>query len=73
MFHFRQAAVRRRLTGLVALCIASTALVLGPDAVPTTASAAPAGTALPAVFATGGSGRYVDTIQWLQWADYSQF
>ena len=73
MFHFRQAAVRRRLTGLVALCVASAALVLGPDAVPTTASAAPAGTALPAVFATGGSGRYVDTIQWLQWADYSQF
>ena len=73
MFHFRQDAVRRRLTGLVALCVASAALVLGPDAVPTTASAAPAGAALPAVFATGGSGRYVDTIQWLQWADYSQF
>ena len=28
---------------------------------------------LPAVFATGGSGRYVDSIQWLQWADYSKF
>ncbi|EPH03748.1 hypothetical protein HMPREF1531_01173 [Propionibacterium sp. oral taxon 192 str. F0372] len=29
--------------------------------------------ALPAVFATGGSGRFIDSIQWLQWADYAQF
>ncbi|PID98049.1 MAG: hypothetical protein CSA82_01435 [Actinobacteria bacterium] len=27
----------------------------------------------PAVFATGGSGRFKETIQWLQWADYAQF
>ena len=26
--------------------------------------------ALPAVFAQGGTSRYRDTIQWLQWADY---
>jgi len=37
------------------------------------AVAAPGGLpadALPAVFAQGGSSRYRDTIQWLQWADY---
>lgn len=28
---------------------------------------------LPAVFATGGSGRFKESIQWLQWADYSSF
>ena len=37
------------------------------------AAAAPPGLpsdALPAVFAQGGTSRYRDTIQWLQWADY---
>lgn len=53
------------------MCSAAAALALGSSAIPTVASAAPgAGGALPAVFATGGSGRYVDTIQWLQWGDY---
>ncbi|WP_407822958.1 CshA/CshB family fibrillar adhesin-related protein [Schaalia hyovaginalis] len=28
---------------------------------------------LPAVFATGGSGRFKESIQWLQWADYDQY
>ena len=28
---------------------------------------------LPAVFATGGSGRFKESLQWLQWADYSDF
>ena len=53
------------------MCSAAAVLALGSSAVPTVASAAPgAGGALPAVFATGGSGRYVDTVQWLQWGDY---
>lgn len=28
---------------------------------------------LPAVFATGGSGRFKESIQWLQWGDYADF
>ena len=61
----------RRLVSLIAVCSVGAALALGPSVVPTSASAAPgADGALPAVFATGGSGRYVDTIQWLQWGDY---
>ncbi|QWW20740.1 hypothetical protein I6B53_08840 [Schaalia sp. 19OD2882] len=51
------------------MCAASV-LALPWIASPTHAEDAPV---LDAVFATGGSGRYVDTIQWLQWADYSEF
>ncbi|WP_241228179.1 CshA/CshB family fibrillar adhesin-related protein [Actinobaculum sp. 352] len=38
-----------------------------------TALTALPGGALPAVFATGGEGRFKEAIQWLQWADYSLF
>lgn len=31
------------------------------------------GSPLDAVFATGGSGRFKESIQWLQWADISEF
>ena len=71
MIRSRSARLCRRVVSLVAVCSAGAALALGSTAVPTVASAAPgAGGSLPAVFATGGSGRYVDTIQWLQWGDY---
>ena len=71
MIRSRSARLYRRVVSLIAVCSAGAALALGPSVVPSTASAAPgAGGALPAVFATGGSGRYVDTIQWLQWGDY---
>ena len=71
MIRSRSARLCRRVVSLVAVCSAGAALALGSTAVPTAASAAPAaGGSLPAVFATGGSGRYVDTIQWLQWGDY---
>ena len=71
MIRSRSVRLCRRVVSLVAVCSVGVALALGANAVPTAASAAPgAGGALPAVFATGGSGRYVDTIQWLQWGDY---
>ena len=71
MIRSRSVRLCRRVVSLVAVCSLGVALALGANAVPTAASAAPgAGGALPAVFATGGSGRYVDTIQWLQWGDY---
>ncbi|MDC4233027.1 CshA/CshB family fibrillar adhesin-related protein [Actinomyces sp. B33] len=44
----------------------------GPAAYSATPRAPRAGE-LPAVFATGGTGRFKESIQWLQWADYSQF
>ncbi len=34
---------------------------------------APPSGALPAIFATGGEGRFKESIQWLQWADYGLF
>lgn len=66
---FRQGAV-----GLLAACLALLA-VNGPipvEAAPASPAGAPAG-ALPAVFATGGEGSLKESIQWLQWADYSEF
>ncbi|BDA64826.1 hypothetical protein MANAM107_16600 [Actinomyces capricornis] len=59
------------LTGLLAACLVLLA-AQSPNRVEAAPAGAPAG-ALPAVFATGGEGRFKDSIQWLQWADYSQF
>ena len=62
--------LRKLVAGAAVLTCAAAALggIERPSAV-----AAPGGLpadALPAVFAQGGSSRYRDTIQWLQWADY---
>ena len=62
--------LRKLVAGAAVLTCAAAALggIERPSAV-----AAPGGLpadALPAVFAQGGTSRYRDTIQWLQWADY---
>lgn len=65
---------RRGVVGLLTACLALL-VVNGPipsEAAPAAPAGAPAG-ALPAVFATGGEGSLKESIQWLQWADYSQF
>ena len=65
---------RLRLAGVTSLLGAGMVLGLtAPAALPSAAQAAPGDSSQPAIFATGGKGRYVDAIQWLQWADYSKF
>ena len=65
---------RARIAGATALLGAGVVLGLSTPAVlPQSAQAAPGDSSQPAIFATDGRGRYVDAIQWLQWADYSQF
>ncbi|WP_316670096.1 CshA/CshB family fibrillar adhesin-related protein [uncultured Propionibacterium sp.] len=54
-------------TAMAGVCAASTLLGMVSAAPP--AAAAP-DTELPAVYATGGDGRFKDAIQWLQWSDY---
>ncbi|WP_103063282.1 CshA/CshB family fibrillar adhesin-related protein [Actinomyces qiguomingii] len=63
---FRCAAMSAVVAGICA--------VLLPGALPplVSAYADTADDALPALFATGGSGRYVEAIQWLQWGDYDK-
>lgn len=65
---------RARIAGATALLGAGVVLGLSTPAVlPQSAQAAPGDSSQPAIFATDGRGRYVDAIQWLQWADYSKF
>lgn len=59
---------RGRLRGAAAAASAA-ALLLGMIGAVPPAAAAPGGE-LPAVYATGGDGRFTDAIQWLQWSDY---
>ncbi|MCR2052822.1 CshA/CshB family fibrillar adhesin-related protein [Actinomyces bowdenii] len=61
----------KALTGLLVACLVLLG-AQGRSLVEAAPAGAPAG-ALPAVFATGGEGRFKDSIQWLQCADYSQF
>ena len=60
----------RRIAGFAVASGACAALVLSPVPNSAPAHADSDATSLPAVFATGGSGRYVNAIQWLQWGDY---
>ena len=70
----RRRTVLSRLRKLVAGAAVLTCAAAGLGGIERpSAVAAPGGLpadALPAVFAQGGSSRYRDTIQWLQWADY---
>lgn len=71
MSHSVKRGALRRLAGALLACGVGLTLV-NPIAPPVPAQAAPDYT-VPEGFATGGSGRFVDSIQWLQWATYSQF
>ena len=70
----RRRTVLSRLRKLVAGAAVLTCAAAGLGGIERpSAVAAPGGLpadALPAVFAQGGTSRYRDTIQWLQWADY---
>ena len=66
----RAARMLRRIAGFAVASGACAALVLSPVPNSAPAHADSDATSLPAVFATGGSGRYVNAIQWLQWGDY---
>ena len=72
----RFSSVRRAGVGVCAL-LAAVLLTLAGAGAPSLppAAALPASLsddALPAVFATGGTSHYRDTIQWLQWASYDK-
>ncbi len=71
MSHSHRRSVLKRLAGALLACGAGAALV-NPVAPPTSAQAAQ-DYSVPDGFATGGSGRFVDSIQWLRWATYEQF
>ncbi|SPT52925.1 Predicted outer membrane protein [Actinomyces bovis] len=58
----------KRVHGVALALGLSTAMLLSSGVTAPVAQAAPGD--LPAVFATGGTGRYRDIIQWLQWGDY---
>lgn len=73
--HVRPQPRARRFARFAVAFVVCTALCAAPVLADTVEAAqavpdrAPQG-ALPATFATGGSGRFKDSIQWLQWADY---
>ncbi|WP_276670698.1 CshA/CshB family fibrillar adhesin-related protein [Schaalia cardiffensis] len=73
--HVRPQPRTRRFARFAVAFVVCTALCAAPVLADTVEAAqavpdrAPQG-ALPATFATGGSGRFKDSIQWLQWADY---
>lgn len=56
--------LRSALAGLSILCV-----LMAVAGAPQQAAAAPA-SELAAVYATGGEGRFTDSIQWLQWGQY---
>ena len=70
----RRATRFSRFAVAFAVCAAVTAAPILPNAAQPAQAAAegvPSGS-LPATFATGGMGRFKDSIQWLQWADYDK-
>ncbi|AKU65795.1 collagen-binding protein [Schaalia meyeri] len=76
--HARLQSRSRRLARFAvafAVCAAIGTAPILPHVVEQTQAAAervPSGS-LPATFATGGSGRFKESIQWLQWADYDKY
>ncbi len=68
MFSCKTSRVLKRVAGVAAACGLSAAILFGSGVTAPVAQAAPGD--LDAVFATGGTGRYRDIIQWIQWGDY---
>ena len=75
--HVRPQPRTRRLARFVVAFVVCAAIGATPVLANTEQPAQAAGegvpsNSLPATFATGGSGRFKESIQWLQWADYDK-